>query len=185
VFSSTANIPTESHLTHIFHPSVVVSRFSDLEDSQRGSVLRIDEGVVIESFVKIKFAGGSGDVTIGARSYINAGVVIYSGNGISIGRAVLIAANCTLAATNHQFSDPDRFIRDQGFATSKGGIIIEDDVWIGANCVILDGSIIRKGAVISAGSCIRGEVPAFAVVTGPPLRQIGTRCTQAASEPPA
>jgi acetyltransferase-like isoleucine patch superfamily enzyme len=139
-------------MTQIFHPTVTISRFADLEDSKRGSVLRIDEDVVIESFVKIKFAGGSGDVSIGQRSYINAGVVIYSGNGVSIGKGVLIAANCTLAATNHQISDPDRFIRDQGFAGSKGGIIIEDDVWIGANCVILDGSIIRKGAVIGAGS---------------------------------
>jgi acetyltransferase-like isoleucine patch superfamily enzyme len=162
-------------MMQIFHPTVTISRFADLEDSKRGSVLRIDEDVVIESFVKIKFAGGSGDVSIGQRSYINAGVVIYSGNGVSIGKGVLIAANCTLAATNHQIFDPDRFIRDQGFARSKGGIIIEDDVWIGANCVILDGSIIRRGAVIGAGSCVREEVPSFALVAGQPLRQIGKR----------
>jgi virginiamycin A acetyltransferase len=119
-------------LTHCIHPTAIISRFSDLEDSSRGSTLTIDTDVVIESFVKIKFAGGLGDVRIGSRSYINAGVVIYSGNGISIGRGVLIAANCTLAATNHQILNREVMIRDQGFAPSKGGIVIDDDVWIGA-----------------------------------------------------
>jgi acetyltransferase-like isoleucine patch superfamily enzyme len=165
-------------VTQIFHPSAQISSLADLEDSARGSVLTIEENVVIESFVKVKFAGGSGNVTIGQRSYVNAGVVIYSGNGISIGRGVLIAANCTLAATNHRISDRSRFIRDQGFARSKGGIIIEDDVWIGANSVILDGSVIRKGAVIGAGSCVRGEVPAFAIMVGQPLRHVGVRGKQ-------
>lgn len=162
-------------MTQVFHPSVRISKFADLEDSARGSLLRIDENVVIESFVKIKFAGGSGDVIIGARSYINAGVVIYSGNGISIGQGVLIAANCTLAATNHQIADVTLMIRDQGFAPSKGGIIVEDDVWIGANSVVLDGAIIRRGAVIAAGSIVRGEISAYAVMAGHPLRKIAAR----------
>jgi virginiamycin A acetyltransferase len=162
-------------VTQIIHSSTKISRFADLEDSVRGSVLQIDENVVIESFVKIKFAGGSGNVLIGAGSYINAGVVIYSGNGISIGCGVLIAANCTLAATNHRISDTTRFIREQGFAPSKGGILIEDDVWIGANSVIVDGAIIRKGAVIGAGSLVRGEVESNTVAAGIPLRKIGTR----------
>jgi virginiamycin A acetyltransferase len=162
-------------MTHVFHPTVTISRYADLETSSRGSFLRIDEDVVIESFVKVKFAGGAGDVVIGARSYINAGVVIYSGNGIRIGRGVLVAANCTFAATNHQISDVTRLIRDQGFAPSKGGILIEDDVWIGANSVILDGAIIRKGAVIGAGSCVRGEVEAYSLMAGQPLRKLGMR----------
>jgi virginiamycin A acetyltransferase len=157
------------------HPSAVISRLADLEDSSRGSVLSIAEGVTIESFVKVKFAGGSGDVSIGARSYINASVVIYSGNGINIGRGVLIAANCTLAATNHRISDRDVFVRDQGFAPSKGGITIADDVWIGANCVILDGTRIGHGAVIGAGSVVRGTIEPYMIVAGSPLRVIGER----------
>ena len=141
----------------------------------RGSRLVIGEGVVIESFVKIKFAGGSGDVVIGPRSYINAGVVIYSGNGIQLGEGVLIAANCTLAATNHETSDTSRFIRDQGFSPSRGGIIIEDDVWIRANSVILDGSVIKRGAIVGAGSFVRGTVDSNIRVGGNPLRVLGMR----------
>ena len=157
------------------HSTAKISKFSDLEDSSRGSVLEIAEDVVIESFVKVKFAGGSGNVYLGPRSYINAGVVIYSGNGVTIGTGVLIAANTTLAATNHEMRDTTRLIRDQGFMPSKGGIVIEDDVWIGANCVILDGAIIRRGAVVGAGSCVRGEVEAFSLVGGNPLKLLGHR----------
>jgi acetyltransferase-like isoleucine patch superfamily enzyme len=66
-------------------------------------------------------------------------------------------------------------IFDQRFQTSRGGIIIEDDVWIGANSVILDGAIIRKGVVVGAGSVVRGELRTYTVYAGNPLREIGRR----------
>src|ERR1700733_10197843 len=112
-----------------------VSRLADIEDSSRGSTVTIGDGVMIDSFVKIKAAGGSGDISIGRNSYVNSGVVMYIGNGISIGENVLIAANCTLAPTNHEFRSRNVRIADQRFQPSRGGIIIEDDVWIGANSV--------------------------------------------------
>jgi virginiamycin A acetyltransferase len=88
---------------------------------------------------------------------------------------VLIAANCTLAANNHAFADPDMPIRQQGFQPSRGGILIGDDVWIGANCVLLDGTRIGKGAIIGAGSVVRGVVEPLAIMAGNPLVRIGTR----------
>jgi virginiamycin A acetyltransferase len=130
---------------------------------------------MIDSFVKIKPAGGSGDIVIGKSCYINSGCVLYSGNGIKIGNDVLIAANCTLAPTNHAFKDRGRLIREQGFTSSRGGIVIEDDVWIGANCVLLDGCIIRKGCVVGAGSVIRGELPAYSICVGTPAVPVGER----------
>jgi virginiamycin A acetyltransferase len=162
-------------MRHLIHPSACISPLADIEKSVRGSTLEIGEKVIIDSFVKMKFVGGNGNVKIGPRSYINSGVVIYSGNGVNLGTGVLIAANCTLAATNHEIRFRNQMIRDQGFAPSKGGIIIEDDVWIGSNCVILDGAIIRQGAVIAAGSCVRGEIEAYAIMAGAPLRKIGMR----------
>jgi acetyltransferase-like isoleucine patch superfamily enzyme len=159
----------------IISPQAKISRLADIEDSARGTKITIDAGVVIDAFVKIKPAGGTGDVTIGAQSYINSGVVIYSGNGVQIGRNVLIAANCTLAAVNHEFRSRHKLISEQRFQPSRGGIIIEDDVWIGANCVLVDGTTIRKGAVIGAGSLVRGEVEPYGVFAGNPLRRIGGR----------
>jgi acetyltransferase-like isoleucine patch superfamily enzyme len=101
--------------------------------------------------------------------------VFYSGNGVVIGNDVAIAANCTFAPVNHAFQQKDILIRDQRFALGKGGIIIEDDVWIGAGCVLLDGAILRKGCVIGAMSLVRGEVPAYSIQAGNPLRQMGMR----------
>jgi len=152
-----------------------VSALADLEESQRGSKLIVGDGTMIDSFVKIKFAGGSGDVIIGARSYINSGTVIYSGNGVTIGEDVLISANCTFAPVNHAYKRRDQKIIEQRFMPSRGGIIIEDDVWIGANTVILDGAILRRGCVVGAHSLVKTELPAYSIHVGNPLKLIGYR----------
>ena len=152
-----------------------ISPLADIEDSVRGSRIVVGEKSVIDSFVKVKPAGGSGDLIIGARTVINSGCVLYTGSGISIGDDCAIAANCTFAPVNHNYARRDVPINQQGFQPSKGGIIIEDDVWIGANCVFLDGTIIRKGAVVGAGSIVRGEVAAYTIVAGNPVRRIGVR----------
>lgn len=159
----------------IIDPTARVSPLADLEDSTRGTRIVVGAGVVIDSFVKIKPAGGSGDVDIGAGSVINAGCVLYTGNGIRIGRDVLLAANCTLAPTNHAFADPAQPIRAQGFQPSRGGIVIEDDVWIGANCVLVDGAVIGRGSVIGAGSLVRGVLPPFCIAHGSPALVRGWR----------
>jgi virginiamycin A acetyltransferase len=157
------------------HPTARVSNLADIEDSVRGSQIIVGEHTVIDSFVKIKPAGGSGDLVIGAWSVINSGCVLYTGNGIRIGNQVAIAANCTLAPVNHAYHDRSRTIREQGFLASKGGIVIEDDVWIGANCVLLDGAVLEQGCVIAAGSIVRGRIPAYSVNAGQPLQVIGWR----------
>ena len=165
--------PADSLLT--IHPTAQVSALADLEPSQRGTRIVVGAECRIDSFVKIKPAGGSGDVLIGERCYLNAGCVLYSGNGITIGNDVLIAANCTLAPVNHAFRDRDRLIREQGFGPSRGGIVIEDDVWIGANCVLLDGAVLRRGCVVGAGSLVRGELPAYSICRGTPAVPVDER----------
>jgi acetyltransferase-like isoleucine patch superfamily enzyme len=155
--------------------SARVSPLADIEDSVRGSRIVIGANSSIDAFVKIKPAGGPGDVLIGARTAINSGCVLYTGNGIAIGDDCAIAANCTFAPVNHNFARRDIPFNRQGFQPSRGGIVIEDDVWIGANCVILDGAVVRRGAVVGAGSLVRGEVAAYAIVAGNPIVQIGVR----------
>lgn len=156
-------------------PEAYVSRMADIEDSTSGTLIEIGAGSRIDSFVKIKPAGGIGDVIIGRSTYINSGVVIYSGNGVRIGNNVLVAANCTFAPVNHEFRQRTRLIVEQRFQPSRGGIRVEDDVWIGANSVILDGAYIRKGSVIGAGSIVRGELPEYSICTGTPARPRGYR----------
>jgi virginiamycin A acetyltransferase len=157
------------------HPSAIVSPLADIEDSKRGTRIVIGVASVIDSFVKIKPAGGTGDLIIGDRVTINSGCVLYTGNGIRIGNDVAVAANCVFAPVNHAYRDRFRLIREQRFMPSKGGIVIEDDVWIGAGTVLLDGAILRRGCVIGAMSLVRGEVPAYEIHTGSPLRNVGIR----------
>ena len=131
--------------------------------------------VLTDHFVKVKPAGGSGDLIIGEHVVINAGCVFYTGHGVRIGNHVAIAANCTFAPVNHAYCDKSRLIREQGFLPSKGGIVVEDDVWIGSNCVLLDGATLRRGCVVAAGSIVRGELAEYTVYAGQPLLPIGRR----------
>lgn len=159
----------------LIDPTASVSPLADIEDSTRGTRIVIGPKAVVDSFVKIKPAGGSGDVEIGPECVINSGCVLYTGNGIRMGARVAVAANCTFAPANHEYRRRDLPIRVQGFRPSKGGIVIEDDVWIGANCVLLDGAILREGCVIAAGTIVRGEVAAFSIQGGNPMTVLGWR----------
>lgn len=156
-------------------PTATLSPLADIERSVRGTLIEIGARTQVDSFVKIKPAGGSGEVVIGADCAINSGTVIYTGNGVRIGDAVLIAANCTLAPTNHEIADQTRRIRDQGFMESRGGIVIEDDVWLGAGVVVLDGAVIGQGCVVAAGSVVRGRLEPYGVYAGNPVRRIAER----------
>jgi virginiamycin A acetyltransferase len=165
----------EAEMTIKIADSARVSPLADIEDSFRGTRIVVGAHSVIDSFVKVKPAGGSGDLLIGDHVVINSGCVLYTGQGITIGNHVAIAANCTFAPVNHAYKDKSRLICEQGFLPSKGGIVIEDDVWIGANCVLLDGAILRRGCVLGAGSVVRSELAAYTVYAGQPLRVVGVR----------
>ncbi len=157
------------------HATAKVSPLADLEDSVRGTRIVVGPRCMIDSFVKFKPAGGSGDVVLGERVMVNSGCVFYTGHGIRIGNHVAIAANCTFAPCNHAFGSRDKPIADQGFMPSKGGIVIEDDVWIGANCVLLDGAHLAQGCVLAAGSVLKGRTEPFGIYAGSPARRIAER----------
>jgi virginiamycin A acetyltransferase len=160
-------------------PTAQISPMADIEVSKRGTLIQIGPRTMVDAFVKIKPAGGAGEVVIGADCAINSGTVMYTGNGIRIGDAVLIAANCTLAPTNHEFGDVGKRIRDQGFQPSRGGIVIEDDVWLGANVVVLDGAVIGRGCVVAAGAVVRGILEPYSIYAGAPAQRVGARGPQA------
>jgi acetyltransferase-like isoleucine patch superfamily enzyme len=134
--------------------------------------LHLGRGVTISSFAKVKAADGP--VTIGANSAIGPGCFLSSGTtGIKIGKDAMIAASVVIVANNHVYARIDLPIRLQGHHSR--GIVIEDDVWIGANCTVLDGSWIGSGAIVTAGSVVSGKIPPRAIATGNPARVIFER----------
>jgi virginiamycin A acetyltransferase len=156
-------------------PTAYVSPDARLHPSTRGTKIRIGAHTQIYDFVVIRAVGGSGDVTIGEHCYINPHCTLYSGNGIKLGRYVLLAPHVAIVPTNHAYARRDIEIRHQGFAPSKGGVEIGDDVWIGANATILDGTKIGKGAIIAAGSVVSGEIPPYQIWGGVPAVYIKDR----------
>ena len=162
-------------MANFFDPSVSIAAMVSIEVSSRGTNTYLGKGCVIDDFVKIKHVGGVGDVVIGENCYINSGCVLYSGNGIKFGDFVLLGPNCNIVPTNHNFGDKTKVIRVQGHMPSKGGVVIEDDVWLGANVTVLDGALIRKGCVIAANSVVIGETEEYAIYGGIPAKKIKDR----------
>lgn len=102
---------------------------------------------------------------------INPGTAIY-GN-VSIGNSVMIAPNCMIAGGNHGVAKSNVPMRFQP-SVSKG-IIIEDDVWIGANSVITDGVTLRKGTIVAAGSVVTKSTEEYSINAGVPSKKINER----------
>jgi acetyltransferase-like isoleucine patch superfamily enzyme len=75
-----------------------------------------------------------------------------------------------MLAVNHVYQDPTRPMVEQGVTAE--GIVIEDDVWIGAGAIVTDGVRIGKGAVVAAGAVVTKDVPPHTVVGGVPARVI-------------
>jgi acetyltransferase-like isoleucine patch superfamily enzyme len=157
------------------HPDAVVSPDARIYPSTRGTRIVIRANARIEPFALIRCVGGTGDVEIGENSYVNPYCVLYSGNGIRLGRDVLLAPSVQIVPANHAFERRDVPIRLQGFRPSRGGVEIDDDAWIGAGSVVLDGARIGRGAIVGAGSVVTGEVPAYEIWAGNPLRKIKDR----------
>jgi acetyltransferase-like isoleucine patch superfamily enzyme len=116
-------------------------------------------------------------LTVDANSQIGPFTVIFTGEfGVSIGKNVMIAPHCVLASGNHEYRNlKDPMIRAGSF--SEGPIIIEDDVWIGANCTITDNVKICKGAIVGANSLVNKNVEPYEIVGGTPIKHISSRLT--------
>lgn len=96
------------------------------------------------------------------------GTCIHAFVSVTIGDNCLIAANTNIFDSNgHSLSMQNP--SDRLFQTDIGKpIVVEDNVWIGANCMILGGVTIGEGSVIAAGSVVKKNVPAKAIFGGNP-----------------
>ena len=107
-------------------------------------------------------------IKIGRNSLVGEYSVIRGQGGITIGDRVYTSPFTQIIAVNHIFDDPDRSFVDQGITAE--GIVVEDDVWLGAGAIITDGVRVGKGAVVAAGAVVTRDVPPHTVVGGVPAR---------------
>ena len=118
--------------------------------------------------------GKTNDLTIGNKTDIGSNVIISSVSGIFIGNSVLIGPKCCIGGARYETSVIGIPMMEQGIY-SKGSIVIQDDVWIGAGAIILDGAKIGKGCIIGAGSVVIKDIPDYAIVVGVPAKIINYR----------
>lgn len=112
-------------------------------------------------------------ISIGKNCDFNHEVFITGGGGVTIGDYVGIGPGVKIWSVNHRYEDPNTPWMKQGY--DKQAVVIEDDVWLGANCFVMPGTRIGHGAIISAGSVLMKSVPPFAIVAGNPGRVVGWR----------
>jgi acetyltransferase-like isoleucine patch superfamily enzyme len=138
-----------------------------------GGLVEIGKGTHIHSDVIIE-TGFGGSLTIGADTHIQprCQFTAYVGS-IEIGSGVQIAPNCSFYPYNHSFA-PGELIKNQPLKT-KGGIVLEDDVWLGVGVIVLDGVRIGKGAAAGAGSVVTQDIPEETIAVGIPARVVKRR----------
>ena len=96
--------------------------------------------------------------------------VIYCDGGLTIGNDVSIAHRCSIITTNHGFEDKSKSIKYNPI--SSKGVIIKDDVWLGADVKILDGVIINERTVIAAGALVSKTFEENSLIGGIPAKLI-------------
>lgn len=139
----------------------------------RGGAVRIDDCVNIHNDVIIE-VGEGGSLSIGAGTSIQprCQFSVYKAP-IRIGSNVQIAPNCGFYPYNHGYV-PGESMRRLPLQT-KGGIAINDEVWLGFGVTVLDGVTIGRGAVIGAGAVVTRDVPDGAIALGVPARVVKFR----------
>ncbi|MAG31022.1 MAG: transferase [Deltaproteobacteria bacterium] len=118
--------------------------------------------------------GAGGSLEIGDDTHLQNDCQITALGSVRIGSNVQLAPRCALYPYDHSFDDLAVLIKDQPLRR-RGGIVIEDDAWLGVGVIVLDGVTIGRGAVVGAGAVVTKSIPEQAVAAGVPAVVIGHR----------
>lgn len=140
--------------------------------------LRLGKGTKIQSGLRVM---NPEKVSIGAHCDFGHSVFITGGGGVRIGDWVGLGPDVKVWSVNHRFDDPDKPWLLQGW--KRDPVVIEDDVWLGANAFVMPGVTIGKGAVVSACTLVNKSIPPYAIVAGNPCRVLGWRKRPADAAP--
>lgn len=140
-------------------------KFSTIGRITIGNRVKIKEYAFLYSY--------DGFIVIDDDCTINPFTIIYGQGGVTIGKNVMIAAQCILVSSNHRFDSTEIPMAQQGL--SKLGITIGDDVWIGSSVKVLDGVTIGRGSIVAAGSVVTKSLDEFGIYAGIPAKLIRKR----------
>lgn len=115
----------------------------------------------------------SKDMKIGNNVDFAKGVKVIARGGLEIGDRTLIGFDTKILTGNHVIPLNKGRIFESGYKREK--ITIENDVWIGANCLILNGVTIGEGAIVAGGSIVTKSIPPFSIYGGIPAKKIKDR----------
>jgi len=147
---------------------------------QTGSLLRVrllrkyfaSFGENVNFFPGVKIRGVH-KLSVGNNVGLGEDVFIQASGGVEIGNNVALGPGVKIWSMNHKL-DGSGPANDEDYEYKK--IVIEDDVWIAANCFIMPGVTIQKGSVVSACSVVGVKVyPPYSIIAGHPARVIGNR----------
>ncbi|WP_036482741.1 acyltransferase [Myxosarcina sp. GI1] len=132
----------------------------------------LKDKVCLDRDVDIKVHQG-GQIAIGEETYIGSYTCISGYGKIEIGNNCTLGSHVAIYAHNHDFSDPYKKIKEQGFTVK--GVAIEDDCCLGNGVKVVDGVTIGKGSIISAGAVVTKDIPPYSVAAGVPAKVISQR----------
>jgi acetyltransferase-like isoleucine patch superfamily enzyme len=121
--------------------------------------------IKIGDFTRIEFRteiGAADSISIGKCVIISHDVYIYDNNNHPISPKE--REQLSLSSFNHEYNS--------WYNSTISSVKIEDNVWIGMNCIILKGVTIGEGAIVAAGSVVTKDVPAFSIVAGNPAKVV-------------
>ncbi len=139
---------------------------------ERAAQVRLGPRCVLHPQVWLNVTSGQASLSIGDHTFVGRNTTIEVSGEVSIGRAGLIAPGVYITDHNHDTA-PGASMFERPCVVAA--VRIGDDVWIGANAVILPGVEIGDGAVVAAGAVVSRSVPPNAIVGGVPARLIRYR----------
>jgi maltose O-acetyltransferase len=140
----------------------------------RGGLARhmFDEcGVDVNIEKGARFGSGKG-VRVGDRSALGLDCLVIG--PLVVGSDVMMGPRCCMLGSSHNTESTTVPMNQQGFLPDRA-VVIEDDVWIGANVTVLPGRTIGRGSIVGAGSVVTRDVPPYSVVGGNPARVVASR----------
>ena len=149
--------------------SIHSQSFLGYKENGKGKII-IKNKVRIERGSIIRTCGGI--IKIGNNTTIGYYIIIHAMGGVIIGDNVMISPNVHIYSQNHGIQKNKNMNIQKQMAK---GILIENDVWIGANSVILDGVRIGIGVVVGAGSVVTKSIPDYEIWAGNVAKKIGIR----------